>query len=210
MPKKRFTDEEEMAIVDYYADGETAQELADYYSVSMQLIVNTLARRGIERRSRGPRHHSKIHNLEFQAKVKRLFENWSQQKIADHLRCSQSVVARALHAQGIKAEHRSGERHGMWKGGRVFLNGYAYVHLAADHEFAEMRNSGGYCAEHRLKMAKKLERALRKTETVHHKNGNKQDNRLRNLQLRQGNHGRGAAFKCRSCGSSDIVPVRLD
>lgn len=210
MAPRKLTDEEEKDAVGYYTDGETAQEIADYYSVSMQLIVNTLKKHDIPRRRNGP--SSLIENPEFLAEARRLYEKkgWSQQKIADHLKTTQPQVSRALRKQGITKRRISGKNHGMWKGGKIILGGYIYVRVPLDHEFASMRNGSGYCAEHRLKMAAKLKRPLRRDETVHHKNLNKQDNHLRNLQLRQGNHGRGAAFKCRSCGSIDIVPVRLD
>ena len=35
------------------------------------------------------------------------------------------------------------------------------------------------------------------------------DNRIDKLQLRIGQHGKGAAFRCRSCGSTDIEAVAL-
>lgn len=78
-------------------------------------------------------------------------------------------------------ESMRGEKASHWKGGRhVRADGYVSVQ-AAGH--ASAHGHGGYVKEHRLVMEQQLGRALRPNETVHHRNGDRADNRIENLEL---------------------------
>jgi hypothetical protein len=44
---------------------------------------------------------------------------------------------------------------------------------------------------------------------VHHIDGNRSNNRVDNLQLRQGQHGAGQTWCCVDCGSFNIAAVPL-
>lgn len=73
---------------------------------------------------------------------------------------------------------RSGKKHWQWKGGRMKdKDGYILI-LKKKHPLA---NNFGYVREHRLVVEKKLGRYLNPSESVHHLNGIKDDNRLENL-----------------------------
>lgn len=73
-----------------------------------------------------------------------------------------------------------GSTHHNWKGGRL-IDGSSYIRiLEPDNPHA---NRHGYVLEHRLLMEKHIGRYLDPKEVVHHINGNKQDNRIENLQL---------------------------
>lgn len=69
--------------------------------------------------------------------------------------------------------------------GERLLNrrGYVSVYLPVDDEMSVMRDREGRVLEHRLVYARWLGRPLYDFEYIHHKNGNKTDNRLENLEL---------------------------
>ena len=74
-------------------------------------------------------------------------------------------------------------RHGKlatnWRGGNIDKHGYIYIY-EPNHPNA---TRGGYVAQQRLIAESMLGRYLKKGEIVHHKNANKHDNRLENLEV---------------------------
>ena len=81
----------------------------------------------------------------------------------------------------MKYRFPTGAKNPMWKGGRTIAqHGYVLVRVGKSHRLADVR---GYAYEHRVVAEEMLKRPLRKGEVVHHKNGNKMDNRPENLMV---------------------------
>ena len=134
-----------------------------------------------------------------------IFEGKTQQEISDTLRktlddrITPKLIYKVCKKHGIKCQRtgpRSGEGHPEWKGGRIEdKNGYVFL-FQPDHpecqrvnEMRRLKSNGkyfrkeNYIQEHRVVMEEHLGRYLKRTEVVHHLNGQKDDNRLSNLVL---------------------------
>ena len=82
--------------------------------------------------------------------------------------------------KGKKCPHLIGKNNPNWNGGK-YHNHYGYVLVRVHkHPFSDHY---GYVREHRLVMEKHLKRYLKPRERVHHINGIRDDNRIKNLKL---------------------------
>jgi Mor family transcriptional regulator len=206
-PNLLFGPVEQEAIAAEYLAGKGMEALASEYGCTAAPIRGILKRRGIESRRSGQRKRE-LPEEQVAEIVRRYEAGESQQSIADSYGFSQGWISRVLRAAGVKTRMwaEGPEAHGAWKGGHVKIGeGYVGIWVAPDDPLASMRLREGYVLEHRLVMARHLGRPLTRTETVHHINGDKTDNRLENLQLRQGKHGSGHAYRCADCGSRNVV-----
>ena len=114
--------------------------------------------------------------------------------------CEDRAIVRACKKLNIAYSSKTGPRPGsmspLWKGGKtISAQGYVMVY-APDHHSCASRNEHRaarendrsynrkkYVQEHRLVMEAHLGRYLVENEVVHHKNGEKTDNRIQNLEL---------------------------
>lgn len=201
-------DQAKQAAVDY-ANGMSLADMVKKYKVGAWAIRTAATDNGIQLRNRGAQYRKFSDDEKCEMKRLYLEERLSYGQIAAQFNTSQSMIRRLFRIWGIQPRGGSakGKDHGSWKGGRVEIGSYIGVWVDRDDPMFCMAHRTGYVLEHRLVMARALGRPLAEYETVHHLDDDKTNNKLSNLQLRFGRHGKGIVLKCRKCGSCDLEPV---
>ena len=99
--------------------------------------------------------------------------------VSEKTKVKMSIVQKGL---------QTGNKNGNWHGGRSKLKtGYIVICLPLDSPFISMTRKNDNCIlEHRLVMAKKINRCLEPWEIVHHINHIRDDNRIENLAIIDG------------------------
>ena len=201
----KYSDEIRQEVARRYADGERTQALVAKFGMSSWTVRQIAREQGVTVHGRGNRYREWTPE-QLDDMAQRWKAGETQESLAATFGTGQTIVSRVLRQHGYR---KTGDRIKP-RGGRVETDeGYVKVYLEPDHPLAAMRPRAGYVPEHRLVMAEAIGRPLLASETVHHKNGDRSDNRLANLELRSGGHGRGVRYRCRCCGSHDIEAVSL-
>lgn len=199
------TGDEDLLIAAYRA-GDTIRKVAADHGVSDVTVHKVLNRRQIPRRRRTGLGRKEFTQDELDRLARLRLDGWSKDELRDEFQCGPDRLNAALKDLGLGGRMVRRDR----KERRSAPGGYIYARLDADDPMVSMATgSSRYVFEHRLVMARSLGRTLATYETVHHINGDKQDNRLENLQLRSGRHGKHAAYQCADCGSRNVVPTTL-
>lgn len=142
----------------------------------------------------------KVH-IDSEAVIEEYEKTWSSEKAGKAFGISAWSVIKILNDNNVGVKSLEDRK----LRAKVDGNGYVYWY---DSE-SPHANTAGRVTEHRYVMGEHLGRRLYDDETVHHIDGNRQNNSIENLQLRKSNHGPGAVYACGDCGSYNIINERI-
>jgi transposase-like protein len=195
-----FTSAQEAAIVSDYHQRGSALAVATAQNACYATVLRVLKRHGITPTFGRPKREAAPEVI---AQVAALTQQGiSRTELSQRFKVRHETISNWLRLGGIEKRLRPGPKH--FSGRYVRGDGYVNVMVPVGHPFSSMAMVTGYVTEHRLVMAQHLGRSLLSSESVHHINGKRDDNRLENLQLRHGKHGKGERFVCVDCGSHNI------
>lgn len=173
--KRPWSPEKVARCVQLYIEGYSQDEVARLVGCAQWMVCKVLGEQGVESRHRW-----------HQERKDRLAEMYlggaTMAQCCHAMQTNKKTIK--LHLRKMRIAIRPYEPHrgadcGAWKGGRqVDEDGYIHIRLPFGHP-----DYPGYMPEHRMKMEEYLGRRLTRSEVVHHKNKDKHDNRIENLQL---------------------------
>lgn len=202
----RFSNEQVVALVREWKSGDSLAALARRHGGDPVTVRNALLRAGVDTNRKRPKFWTPEREKWL---VEQRLSGRTIKSIADEVGYSDASIGIRLRRL-LPVPQRQGENHHSWRGGRTKnADGYTLVTPTPEEVLLCPPMANGYVLENRLVMAKALGRPLLKTETVHHIDGDHANADLGNLQLRQGNHGKGIVLQCRTCGSHDVVAVPI-
>lgn len=193
--------DQEPGIADRYLAGESSSSLAKDFHCCVPTIMNALDRQGVTRRVGGMSHFWTSERIQEASRL--TLDGATTNDIANLWGVSPSNVGIMLRRAGVikPPPRRTRDKHPSWKGGRS-INSSGYVLVTNG-------DGTGYTLEHRKVMAEHIGRPLKRSESVHHIDGDRQNNDINNLQLRFGKHGNGIVLRCGDCESRNIISTPL-
>jgi len=180
MQPRQVSKDTRSKIVELYISGERIATLGKQWGYDYKTVRRILVEEGIAIKQCGGKRLPSVATIE--TVVGWINSGESCNQIAKRFGTYANKIATLLRESGIEPPDgriRRGSANPITKTGRWLNNtGYVTVTLEPNEYALRGTRDGTNMLEHRLVMAKCLERPLLKSETVHHKNGDKTDNRL--------------------------------